>query len=264
MSPPASNRDDEADKTDVADETEKTDEHDETDVADETEKTDEHDETEAAKKVDESNVTDDRGATTGTGESADAYGQEATATEPDESIDPMPFEGEADRTTGPTPEDAIEPDTRRRPIEQPTAARAASQPGVDHPAVESRYWYWVAAVPLYVLVGFVGSIVAAFAFLFGVGLDVAGGAGAVTILLVVLFGLVASIFGLFGVVLLFAFPIGIYLDATAIADADVDWEPDAVLYGLLALGSAIVTAFTLSLFVALYYLYRRHEAIGDP
>jgi hypothetical protein len=37
-----------------------------------------------------------------------------------------------------------------------------------------------------------------------------------------------------------------------------------VLWGLLAVVAVLVTNFVLSVPLALYYLYRRHEALGTP
>ena len=160
------------------------------------------------------------------------------------------------------PEDAIEPSSAR----QSPAIEETAETGMDAPVsvVDSNWWYWVAAVPLYVVGGIIGSILVGILFLFTITIDVIGAGGIATGLFTVIVVLVAAVFGLFGIALLFLFPIGIYLDAKEITDADVDWEPDAVLYGLMAAGSAFLTAFTLSLIVALYYLYRRHQYLDEP
>ncbi|MCL9816127.1 hypothetical protein [Natronocalculus amylovorans] len=160
------------------------------------------------------------------------------------------------------PEDAIEPPSAQRPpVIEEAAETEMNKTGL---AVDSSWWYWVAAVPLYVIGGIVGSILVGVLFLFTITIDIVGAGGIATGLFTVIVVLVAAAFGLFGIALLFLFPIGIYLDAKEITDADVDWDPDAVLYGLMAAGSAFLTAFTLSLVVALYYLYRRHQYLGEP
>jgi len=71
-------------------------------------------------------------------------------------------------------------------------------------------------------------------------------------------------YALVGLALSIMFPVGIYLDAKAVAAADVSWKPDAVLYLLVGAGSVVLSAFTLSAVVALYYLYRRNQAVGVP
>ncbi len=130
--------------------------------------------------------------------------------------------------------------------------------------VDSRWWYWVAAVPIYVLIGAIGSVLVAILLIGTIGLDILGGGGAFTGLASILLLIAGGIYGLAGLALLFLFPIGIYLDAKAIGDLPVEWQPDPILYGGLAALSALFSAFTLSLFVALYYLYKRHGAIGEP
>lgn len=130
--------------------------------------------------------------------------------------------------------------------------------------VDSRWWYWVAAVPIYVLIGAIGSVLVAILLVGTIGLDILGGGGAFTGLASILLLIAGGIYGLAGLALLFLFPIGIYLDAKAIAELPVEWDPDPILYGGLAALSALFSAFTLSLFLALYYLYKRHGAIGEP
>jgi hypothetical protein len=125
----------------------------------------------------------------------------------------------------------------------------------------------VAAVPLYwvasTVLGFAFGLVA-FAFaLTGAGVGHMGGMpglgfgfGALGFVGLALL-LVAA-----GVVLSLAFPVAIYLDAEAVADARGDWQPDPALYGLV--GLAGVVAQPLQVPLAVYYLYKRHESIGRP
>jgi hypothetical protein len=134
----------------------------------------------------------------------------------------------------------------------------------DPTVVDSKWWYWVAAVPAYAAVGLLGGIVAFGLFILTIGIDVAGGMGLATGALVLVGTLVAVLYGLAGLVLFVMFPIGIYLDAQAIAEADVDWEPDPVLYGIVAVTTALFSALLVSLVVAIYYLYRRNQVLGVP
>lgn len=123
--------------------------------------------------------------------------------------------------------------------------------------VDSRWWYWIAAVPVY----FVVSLILA-ALLFGVAvLGMFVDAAAPVLLLFALFVVLGVIPGL---VLTVMFPLAVYVDAKAVAAADVDWHPDPVLYGLVALAGVLVTAFTVSIPLALYYLYQRHKYVGTP
>ena len=195
-----------------------------------------------------------------------------------------------DSSTAPSdhPKDAIEPPTET-PHQPPAAAapglqsrqrvsKPHEQPDVEHEhsdvdsvespldgtAVDSKWWYAVAAVPLYVLVGIVGGVFAVVLFLLGVAVDVGGGMGLATGLVVVLLTLGVSGYALAGLALSILFPVGIYLDAKAVTTAETSWKPDAVLYLLVAAASVVLSAFTLSAVVALYYLYRRNQAVGVP
>ncbi|MFA1609754.1 hypothetical protein [Halobellus rubicundus] len=123
--------------------------------------------------------------------------------------------------------------------------------------VDSRWWYWIAAVPLYVVLGGVLAVFFLGAFLFDLFLT--GG-------IVSLLGafVVFPIVGLAGLLLTVMFPIATYVDARAIAESEASWSPDPLLWGLVALVTVVASAFTLSLVVALYYLYKRHVAVGTP
>ena len=134
----------------------------------------------------------------------------------------------------------------------------------DPTVVDSKWWYWVAAVPAYAAVGLLGGIVAFGLFILSIGIDIAGGMGLATGTLVVVGTLVAVLYGLAGLVLFVMFPIGIYLDAQAIAEADVEWDPDPVLYGIVAVTTALFSALLVSLVVAIYYLYRRNQVLDTP
>ena len=129
----------------------------------------------------------------------------------------------------------------------------------------------------------------------GAGAEVAVGFGVVGVVVLVL------LLFLVGLALTLAFPVAIYFDAEAVADrvgagtrhdagsatvgntmeggetvADATettgttaagettdgWRPDPALYGLL--GLAGVVAQPLQVPLAVYYLYKRHEATGVP
>lgn len=125
-------------------------------------------------------------------------------------------------------------------------------------AVDSNWWYWIAAVPVF----FVLSLVWGFFFFVGFLFDVFLTGGLLTVGLAVVFGGLAALVGL---VLSVMFPVAVYVDARAVSDApESPWSPDPVLYGLVALAGVVVTAFTVSVPFALYYLYRRHVAVGTP
>lgn len=130
--------------------------------------------------------------------------------------------------------------------------------------VDSRWWYCVAAVPVYFLVVLVGGAIGAGLFVFAGLLDLAGFGGLASVSTVVLFGGVAALFGLVGMVVAVLFPVGMYVDARAIEALDGEWTPDPVLWGLFAVVAVLVTNFVLSVPLALYYLYRRHGAVGIP
>lgn len=158
------------------------------------------------------------------------------------------------------------------PIRSPDSTGSGAARG-DPPfgaAVDDRWWWWIAAVPVHFVVslgfGLLFFLVAAFGMLtggmVGHGMDpgpmLPGAFGllfAAALLLVVLPGLVLAL----------ALPLALYVDARAVAAApDVDWEPDAALYGLLALAGLAVSGTLLGVVLALYYLYRRHDAVGVP
>ncbi len=125
--------------------------------------------------------------------------------------------------------------------------------------VESRWWYWIAVVPIYFAVSFLlGGLAFAVVFL-GFWVD-----AGVAVSGAFLFALAAFFLALPGLVLSVLFPVAVYVDARAVSESGADWHPDPALYGLVALAGVLVTAFTVSVPLALYYLYRRHEAVGVP
>lgn len=133
-------------------------------------------------------------------------------------------------------------------------------------SVDSKWWYWIAAVPVVALVGTVFGVLFGLlgfvGFLFGVGFD----AGVFSLVPFVAVALAVVLVALVGGVLTLVFPVAMYVDARAIneAAADYEWRPDPALYGLVALAGALTTTFVVTVPLALYYLYRRHETVGTP
>jgi hypothetical protein len=125
--------------------------------------------------------------------------------------------------------------------------------------VDSRWWYWIAAIPLYVVVGAAFVLLFAVVALLGFGIGFDAGFVAAGLLFVAVF-----VLGLAGLVLTILFPIATYVDARAVAASDASWTPDPLVWGLAALATVVLSAFTLSFVMAVYYLYKRHVAIGTP
>ncbi|SEG04661.1 hypothetical protein [Halobellus limi] len=173
-----------------------------------------------------------------------------------ETVESRPAEGE---TGGPTPDESSPG------VAASSTSAADSTTEIDDPVgdllpragVDSRWWYWIAAIPLYVVLGGVLAVLFVGAFLFDLFLT--GG-------IVTIFGafVVIPILGLLGLVLSVMYPIATYVDARAIAESDASWTPDPLVWGLAALATEVLSAFTLSVVLALYYLYKRHVAVGTP
>ncbi|WP_415381125.1 hypothetical protein [Halosimplex sp. TS25] len=64
--------------------------------------------------------------------------------------------------------------------------------------------------------------------------------------------LLAIVIGLLSIV---GIPLCLYLDAKKVADQDLDWEPEPVLY--------LILGFFVSGIAVLHYLYKRHEYVID-
>lgn len=122
---------------------------------------------------------------------------------------------------------------------------------------DSRWWYWIAAVPASAVVALVGGVFLLFGFLFDLFLT--GG--------LLTFGatfFLVPVVGLVGLVLTVMYPVATYVDARAIAESRAEWTPDPLVWGLVALASVVFSAFSLSVVASLYYLYKRHGAVGTP
>ena len=155
------------------------------------------------------------------------------------------------RTAGGTGPSTGSTDTRGGDVDDPIGDL------LPRASVDSRWWYGIAAIPLYVVLGGVLAVLFVGALLFDIFLT--GG-------IVTIFGafVVVPILGLLGLVLSVMYPIATYVDARAIAESDASWTPDPLVWGLAALATEVLSAFTLSVVLALYYLYKRHVAVGTP
>jgi hypothetical protein len=186
----------------------------------------------------------------------------AANTESGSSTDAEPTDDTENGAPTESDEAGDSPTTTVGPAEVPTPE--GEPPGIEPlderlPALtpDSRWWYWIAAVPAYFLLSTLLAFGVFLLVLTGLALDSG-------ITLFVLFVFAFLLIGLPGVVLSVLFPLATYADARAIAGADVEWTPDPILYGLLALAAVLMTAFTLSVPLALYYLYQRHRYVGTP
>jgi hypothetical protein len=129
---------------------------------------------------------------------------------------------------------------------------------LPYASVDSNWWYWIAAPLVFFVLSAVGGVLFFVGFLFDVFLT----GGLLTVGLAVVAGGVAALVGL---VLSVMFPVAVYVDARALSDDPASpWSPDPLLYGLVALAGVVLTAFTVSVPLAIYYLYRRHVAVGTP
>lgn len=141
---------------------------------------------------------------------------------------------------------------------------AEDYPPLD--AVDSRWWYWIAAYVVSAVL-FVPFVVIAAVAIIVPGIAVGGGqetafAGPFVVLVLLfvllLFAAVLVVFAVFAVL-----PIALYMDARQVDKANLRWQPDPIVYGLLGLAQFVVTPLV-GFVVAVYYLFRRHEAVGVP
>ena len=134
----------------------------------------------------------------------------------------------------------------------------------DSAPITSRWWYVVAAATVSEAVVLVALLLAVPLILLG-ALSVAtvDPVAAVGLSAVAVTALVVPIL-LLGMLLAVFFPVAIYLDAEAVADAGVGWDPDPFLYGLLGAAGLFAGGAPVQPVLGLYYLYRRHEHVGTP
>lgn len=126
--------------------------------------------------------------------------------------------------------------------------------------VNSRWWYWVAAVPVYFVLAVVFAFVLLAAFFVGVtAIPRVGGFA--------LFGLGALsvlFYAVPALVFTFLYPIALYQDAAAVRRADLGWRPNGTAYLLIGLVGTIFTGFVVSVPLSAYYLLRRRRHVGVP
>lgn len=139
--------------------------------------------------------------------------------------------------------------------------------------VESRWWLVVAAAAVFWVLAYVvgvflfltvllgvlgGAAVGPFGHLGGPG-HVGGFPVGFGLLLLVVIPL-----ALLGLALGLLLPVALYIDAEAVARADVGWDPDPVLYAIVGVVGLFAQGVPVQPAVALYYLYRRHQHVGTP
>ncbi|MFB6119980.1 MAG: hypothetical protein ABEJ68_02555 [Halobacteriaceae archaeon] len=134
----------------------------------------------------------------------------------------------------------------------------------DSAPVSSRWWYVVAVTTVYDVLVF-----AALLLLLPLVLLAALGAapGDLPVALGLSMAAVLAIvvpLALLGMLLALLFPVAIYADAEAVAAANLDWDPDPFLYGLLGVAGLFSGGAPVQPVLGLYYLYRRHQHVGTP
>lgn len=134
--------------------------------------------------------------------------------------------------------------------------------------VESRWWYLIAAYPIVLFLFIPVIIISVLLFVIpvivtGPGAQPGSGLVALGAIFGIFLGIILLVMIMLTLALVVALPIALYLDARAVNESSSDWKPDPLLYGLLGALQLIVTP-VIGIVVALYYLYRRHEAVGVP
>ncbi|WP_458188842.1 hypothetical protein [Haladaptatus sp. NG-WS-4] len=154
------------------------------------------------------------------------------------------------------------------------------RPRLSGDRVNSRWWYWIAAVPTVFVFWLVTVAWVAFAIsmepgLFGIGDDSRAVRLFVALPRAATVSLVAV--GVPFVVLTALFPFAVFQDTQAISRAEAGWEPSGnyalvALLGVVALAGlalsdlslAVIVGFVLSVPFSLYYLWLRHDRLGVP
>lgn len=151
----------------------------------------------------------------------------------------------------------------------PGSGSGSGSGGVLDASVDSRWWWWIAAVPAFGVLSAVAAVGLTILLLVGVfTVGASGGPPGMIELFtgggVLLVGSLFAIGALIGLVLTVMFPIALYVDGTAVRDAGDDWDPDPLLYALVAVVGTLFGSFLITGPVALYYLYKRHTTVGVP
>lgn len=151
----------------------------------------------------------------------------------------------------------------------PSTREASLDTSLDPPSQTydgSRWWYWIAAYPIYSLLAIPVAIFGLILFA-PVGATMPTGdpqfMGPIVFAVIALVIGVSAIYALLGLILTLLLPVALYIDASEITASDVTWSPDPTLYGLVGLLN-FLAAPIVGIIIAVYYLYRRHEHIGTP
>ncbi|WP_227375172.1 hypothetical protein [Haladaptatus halobius] len=147
------------------------------------------------------------------------------------------------------------------------------RPKLSGDRVNSRWWYWIAAVPTVFAFWLVTVAWVAFAIWLEPNLLYGPSNPLVHSALVSL-----AAMGIPFAVLIAIFPLAVFQDTVAINRAEAGWEPSSRNYALVALlglvalaglafadlSLAVIVGFVLSVPFSLYYLRERHEHVGVP
>lgn len=142
----------------------------------------------------------------------------------------------------------------------------ATGPQESDERVDSRWWYWIAAYPI------VGLLFIPFIFLLIIFLGIpvvalgetVGDPAAPLAFVLILFAIVLGFsFFMIALAVFVMLPVALYFDAQAVAEANLEWEPDPFVYAIIGALQFFVTPL-IGLIVAVYYLYRRHTDVGVP
>lgn len=135
--------------------------------------------------------------------------------------------------------------------EETTTDRSDSTLDGDESTVDSRWWWGVAAVPIWSLIGLFVMIPATIV------------ASVVSPDLGFMIGFVSLIVWALGAALLdFLFVLAIYFDSRAVEDAGIEWDTEGDTYLLVAAIGLLVPLVHTAL--SLYYLHQRHTYVGTP
>ncbi|MFB6137597.1 MAG: hypothetical protein ABEJ42_04570 [Halobacteriaceae archaeon] len=139
--------------------------------------------------------------------------------------------------------------------------------------VDSRWWYWIAASPVAIGLAFLVSVAVFVTVLAGVlarggqppGVDPLPGPSHGVWVEPTLGPLALAALAAVGtavLVVVLVCPLAMYRDATVIAREHGEWQPDPVFWAVVGGVGVFVTALQFG--GAVYYLWRRHRAVGVP
>lgn len=122
---------------------------------------------------------------------------------------------------------------------------------------DSRWWYWIAAVPLVYVLVFTALAVFVLPLILGES-DVVFGLGESSV------ALLAVALALPSFLITLVLPYALYRDIGLLNEHDTAtaWSPDRDEYAILGAAGIFVTG--VSVVVSVYYLYQRHVHVGIP